>query len=166
VADSFAEFDYPDANNGTNIGMSVDGDPTKTNHAFVRFDVSSIPAGSAVTHASLMLCFSSDPGGAQGRIHELRRVTSDWTETGVTWNNEPTVSTTVTDAITVPSGSQCVTFTVTADVQAWVDGAPNYGWGLNDQDEVTPGGSVTTYATREYGTAGQRPQLVVAYRSP
>ena len=146
--------------------MSVDGDPTKANHAFVRFDVSSIPAGSTVTNADLRLCFSSNPGGAQGRIHELRRLTSDWTETGVTWNNEPSVSATVTDTITVPSGAQCVFFAVTADVQAWVDGAPNYGWRVNDQDEVTPGGSVTAYATREYGVAGQRPQLVVPYTPP
>lgn len=161
------ELDYPDANNGTETEMNVDGDPTKTNHAFVRFDVSSIPAGSTVTGAALKVCFSSKPGkGVGGHIHELRVVTSDWTETGVTWNSEPTVSATVTDAITVPSGAQCISFTVTSDVQAWVDGAPNYGWRLNDQDEVTPGSSLTACATREYGTPGQRPQLVVPYHSP
>jgi hypothetical protein len=146
--------------------MSVDGDPTKTNHAFVKFDVSGIPGGSTVNQVTLKLCFSSDPaGGAQGHIHELRLVTSSWTEIGVTWNNEPTVSTTVTDAITVPSGAQCVSFTVTSDVQAWVDGAPNYGWRLNDQDEVTPGSSVVSYAAREYSAPGQSPQLVVPYQS-
>jgi hypothetical protein len=167
VADSFVELDYPDANNGTNIDMSVDGDPTKTNRAFVRFDVSSIPAGSTVTHATLKLCFSSAPGaGAQGHVHELRLVTSGWTETGVTWNNQPAASTTVSDAIVVPSGAQCVSFDVTADVQAWVDGAPNHGWRLSDQDEATPGSSLTTYAAREHGTSGQRPQLVVPYTSP
>jgi hypothetical protein len=167
AADSFVELDHPDVNNGTLAEMSVDGDVTQTNRAFVRFDVSSIPAGSTVSHATLKLCFSSDPGaGAQGHIHQLRRVTSSWTETGVTWNSEPTVSTTVTATITVPSGAQCISFSVTSDVQAWVDGAPNYGWRLNDQDEATPSSSLTSYATREDSASGQRPQLVVPYQAP
>jgi hypothetical protein len=161
------ELDYPDANNGTLAEMNVDGDPTQTNRAFVRFDVSSIPAGSTVGHATLKLCFASDPGTeAVGRTHELRLVTSSWTETGVTWNNQPTVSATVTASITVPSGAQCVSFTVTADVQAWVDGAANYGWRLADQDEVTPDSYLTTYAARENGSPGQRPNLNVPYSAP
>jgi hypothetical protein len=164
VGDSFVELDNPDANNGTQTEMSVDGDPTQTNRAFVRFDVSSIPAGSTVGHATLMLCFAANL--AEGRVHELRLVTSDWTEMGVTWNNQPTVSATVTDSITVPSGAQCVSFTVTVDVQAWVDGAANYGWRLADQDELTAGSYLATYATRENSSPGQRPQLVVPYSPP
>jgi hypothetical protein len=157
-------FDSPGTNYGAQTEMSVDGDPTQTNRAFVQFDVAGIPGGSTVDHATLKLCFASDPGaGAVGHIHELRRVTSDWTETGVTWTNQPTVSATVSASITVPSGAQCVSFSVTADVQAWVDGATNYGWRLADLNEVTPGSYLTTYAARTYGAPGQTPQLVVPY---
>ena len=158
------ELALPDAKNGTQMLMNVDGDPMLISRAFVQFDVSSIPKGATVGHATLKLCLVANL--APGRIHELRLVTSAWTETGVTWNNQPTVSATVTDSITVPSTSQCVSFTVTADVQAWVDGAPNYGWRLADQDELTLGIYLTAYGAREYGAPGQRPNLNVPYSSP
>lgn len=147
--------------------MQVNGDPTDTKRSFVRFNLSSIPAGSTVTSATLTLCFASAPtGGAVGRTHELRLVTSAWTETGVTWTSQPTASGGTTDAEVVTSGPSCVDFSVTPDVQAWVSGSANYGWRVNDQDELTSGDSTAEYSTREEPAQGQRPRLRVLYTAP
>ena len=92
-------------------------------------------------------------------------VTSSWVETAVVWNDQPTASATVTDTITVPGALGCVSYTVTSDVQAWVDGTANNGWQIRDQDETTSVGD-SQYRTRENGTVSERPKLQVAYMSP
>jgi len=167
TADSRVEMDNPTTNFGTAADMNVDASPTKTKRSFLKFDVSSISAGSTVNSATLALCFSATPGGgAVGRTHELRLVTASWTETGINWNNQPAVSGTVTGTITVPSTASCVSWSVTGDVQAWVNGtATNNGWRVSDQSENATGTN-TKYATREHGTSSVRPKLDVTYTPP
>ncbi len=147
--------------------MQVDGNLNQVKRAFVMFDLSSIPAGSTVNSASLSLCFPKAPqAGAAGHIHELHLVTSTWTESGLTWNTQPAAAVAVTDFITVPATAQCVTFTTTADVQAWVNGTSNFGWRVNDQDEMLTTGYNAGYATREEPAIDQRPWLTVTYTPP
>ena len=163
VADTYVKEDKGgDDNFGTAAEIVVNSDPTKRKRGLVSFDVSSIPSGSTINSATLTLCLSANPGST--RTHELRRITSSWVETVVVWNDQPTASGTVTDTITVPTTAQCLTFTVTADVQAWVDGTANNGWRISDQDEATNSGDVE-YRTRENGTAAERPKLDVNYQS-
>ncbi|MBI2913817.1 MAG: DNRLRE domain-containing protein, partial [Chloroflexi bacterium] len=160
--DSYVKEDGATSNFGTDVEFWVKPDPTKVKRSLVAFDLSSIPAGSTVQSATLTLCISTVKAG---RVHELRVVTSSWVETTVTWNSQPTVSGTVTGTIVVPAAQGCVDWTVTADVQAWVDGAANYGWRINDQNETTNSGD-TKYRSRENGTVAQRPKLEVTYTPP
>jgi hypothetical protein len=93
----------------------------------------------------------------------LRAVTTSWTETAVTWNTQPTVSGTVTDTITVPDIIGCVTWTVTSDVQAWVDGTANFGWRINDQTEG-PNIGDSRYRTREdTAVPAEQPTLDITF---
>lgn len=164
VGDAYVKSDNPSANFGTTTSMIVDGNASKIRRALVQFDVSSISAGSVISVGTLTLCLS--PGNnSPGHVHELRMVTSAWSEAGVIWTNQPSVSGTVTDSLTIPASDQCMSLDVTADVQAWVDGTTNYGWRHNDQDE-TGGGAKVDYWTREHGTAGLRPTLDVSYAPP
>ncbi|MCH8992974.1 MAG: DNRLRE domain-containing protein, partial [Acidobacteria bacterium] len=151
--------DRPTNNYGTKADMSVKSQPTKLRRDFVAFDVSSIPAGSTVNSATLTLCLTKV---SAGRVLEVRRVTQAWSETSVTWISQPTVAATVTDTITVPAALGCVSWTVTADVQAWVDGATNDGWRINDQVEGTASGD-TKYRTRENTVTAERPKLDVDF---
>ncbi|MEE9261902.1 MAG: DNRLRE domain-containing protein, partial [Dehalococcoidia bacterium] len=163
VADTYVKEDKGgDDNFGTAVEMLVKPDPTKVKRALVAFDLSSIGAGSTVNSATLTLCFTLVKSG---RVHELRMVTSSWVETAVVWNDQPTASATVTDTLTVPGALGCVSYTVTSDVQAWVDGTANNGWQIRDQDETTSVGD-SQYRTRENGTVSERPKLQVAYMSP
>lgn len=167
VADTYVKEDKGgDDNFGTNVDMKVKADSGKVKRILIAFDISSIPAGSTITSATLRLCLSADPPiDSQGRTEELRLVTSSWTETGVIWNTQPTVSGTVTDTITLPVTAMPLAFTVTDDVQAWVDGTANYGWRLSDETEGESTGDVK-YHSRESSDSGARPLLDVTYTPP
>ena len=164
VADTYVNEDKGgDDNFGTANEFLVQSDAGKVKRGLVSFDVSSIPSGSTVNTATLALCFSAKPGSR--RTQELRLVKSSWVETAIVWNDQPTVSGTVTDTITVPATAQCLTFTVAADVQSWVDGAANNGWRIGDQTGDTNSGDVK-YHSRENGTMAKRPKLDVTYTIP
>jgi len=122
----------------------------------MRFELSSIPPGSSVNSASLILCLT----GALGSIHELRPVTSTWTESGVTWNNQPGTTGSSTTPLTVP-GFGCISLNVKTDVQSWVNGTANLGWRIRDQNESSA--LPVAYSTREEATAGLRPTLNITY---
>ena len=167
TADTYVKEDKGgDDNFGPVNDIQVTSESGKLKRSLVSFDVSSIPSGSTINSATLILCLSADPqSGAQGRTHELRLVTSSWIETTVVWNDQPTVSGTATATITVPTTAQCLTFSVTADVQSWVDGTSNYGWRLSDQTEGVSNGDVD-YRSRENATTDERPELKVTYTPP
>ncbi|GAG04611.1 unnamed protein product, partial [marine sediment metagenome] len=160
IADTEVREDKPTQIFGTEVDMRVKPQAAKVARAFVQFDVSSIPSGATVTSATLTLCLTKIQAG---QIHELRSVTGSWAEATLTWNNQPTVSATVTDTITVPGAIGCVTFTVTSNVQAWVDGTTNYGWRINDQNEGSIGRD-SKYRTREDATVpAEQPKLDVTF---
>ena len=161
-ADTYVYESQPTTNNGIATTMAIKSENSKLKRSLVAFDVSSIPADSTVTSATLTLCFTKV---RPGRILELRQVTQSWVETSVTWNTQPTVSAGVTDTLTEPAAIGCDTFTVTSDVQAWVDGTANNGWRISDQSEGSGSGD-SKFATRENTVAADRPKLDVVYSLP
>ena len=126
--------------------------------SYLSFNLSSIPPTATVSAADLTVCRLNGSGSA--RTHELRRVTSSWTEAGLTWNTQPSVAPTAQHTITVPSSAGCTIVNVKQDVQFWLGGA-NFGWRIADQDEPTA--PLVDYATRENVDTLQRPTLSVTY---
>ena len=137
-----------------------------TDRSLLQFDLASIPNGASVSNAQLILCFSSIAPSAAGRIHELNRPTSGWTETTVTWNNQPGGNSGAAVTWTIPSVPGCISLDVTVPVQTWVGGAVNYGWRITDQDEATAALADVQYITREDAVPGLRPTLNVTYTAP
>ena len=114
----------PLQNFGTATVMRV----SNVDRSLLEFDLSSIPGGSNVASADLRLCFTSILPLAIGRTHELNRVTGAWTESAVTWNNQPGGSAGAPVTYAVPLiALDCVHLDVTSGVQAWVGGAANEG---------------------------------------
>ncbi|MCH8920266.1 MAG: DNRLRE domain-containing protein [Chloroflexi bacterium] len=167
VADSYVQEDLADSSFGAATLMDVqtfqDGGSKENRRSLVQFDVSSIPAGSTVTAATLTLCAAVVPGST--RTHDVHRVTAVWDET-VTWNNQPTVVPQKVSAST-PATPACMTWTVTADVQLWVDGTANNGWRIEDANEGSNILHLAQYRTREESVVtAERPDLDVTYTAP
>ena len=126
--------------------------------ALVRFDISSIPTGTSITSATLNLYYygwwDNNPAG-----HPLTcyRITSGWDEADVTWITRPSwlPDGQWTDSAKVPgSTGTWMTWDVTADVQAFVDGAEsNFGWIIRDETYWgKPNIPMIGFRSKEYGS--------------
>ena len=165
-----ADAGVDQGNATTNFGALASMDvrsgsgPTKK-RSFVVFDLSSIPAGSTISSATLDLCAIAVP--ATTRTYQVERVAVAWTESGVTWSSQPAVAATGSATTTTPSVAGCMSWTATTDVQDWVNGvASNFGWRVRDSSEGT-GPALTTFRAREdVGVPPEQPKLTVTYTPP
>ena len=86
----------PDFNFGGNAFLKAGyccGEFPGHSRSYIRFDISSIPAGSTITGASLRLSLDSGTGFPGGQTVRAYSVTGNqyntWSEFEVTWNNRP-----------------------------------------------------------------------------
>ena len=72
--------------------------------SLVKFDLSSLPANATVASAHLKLYyFYNNDGDPAGQTFYAYRVTSSWSESTASWNNQPSLSPTATSTITMPA---------------------------------------------------------------
>src|ERR1041385_926589 len=132
-----------------------------------------IPPNATVTSATLSLFYASQnnfgnaPHSSLSSSDEsvLQRITTSWTENTVTWNNQP--SSTTTDQVIVP---QSVTgmddypnLDVTAMVQQMVS-TQNFGFLLRLTNETAY--AQMFFASGDNPASGKRPSLTVTYTVP
>jgi hypothetical protein len=171
--DTFVDEGEPDTYKGSRDEVCIDlfdGVSDATTQGLIRFDNifgsgdDQIPLGSTINSAELTVYVTNESlSSAQVTLHLMLQ---NWSEAS-TWNSVTNgVQTDDTEAkITADStlaspeslGSQ--TFTGLADtLQAWSDGADNYGWVIvSDNDDGWD------FASSEGGTITQRPLLTVDY---
>lgn len=182
--------------NGAGTAMFAGRNSGGTNsfrRALLRFDFSSIPAGSVITNATLTLNNSSSNVGPS--LLTLHTVSNSWGEgpsiaTGgqgggtasqpgdatwihrsfnsTFWTNPGGDFTAASSAMTTVSGPGFYDWTgpgLVADVQSFLDSpATNFGWILLG-DEVAAS-SAKRFSTREEPNQSLRPSLVVTYVVP
>lgn len=168
--DSYIRNTSPTSNQGSNSSLIYGQAGTSTYRTPIAFDVSSMPSGSVVKYAYLDLTVSTSIGA--GETFEIRRLTKDWTELQVTWNNANTgdawdtaggdfVEDLGVDFTLPPTGATAIN--VTALVQ---DAFQNRGGLVNllikSSTETTPNHYNVT-RSRDYSTVADRPRLVVEY---
>lgn len=158
-ADSYVDALSGNSNFGTDTSVSVKNNKAK--RTFVLFDVAScVPAGAQVLTASLSLFLWSAPSS---RTYDVYRVTAAWTETGITWNNQPSAAATATASVaTGATDGVTLSWDVQADVAAFASGTANDGWRIRDRTE-TGGGTEGQFRSREWGTAAERPTLSISF---
>jgi hypothetical protein len=180
--DSFVDQNAPNTNNGNAWTMSSDPPISRNKRPYLVFDLTTcsprIPVTATVSNATLRLWVTAMPAAC--RTDDVFAVSSSWTETGITWNNQPfgtstnnPASAARTGAITLGSGGGCaigsvgqyVPWTVTTDVAKFVAGtAVNFGWMIRDDAEDAAASATVTFRTSDSGSVPNAPQLIVTYR--
>ncbi len=131
-------------NNGTDTILDVLSNPTaKNRRALVTFDLPTLPTGCSLTAASLRTYLKATQGA---RTLDAYQISSSWTETGVTWNTEPTTTGSPVSA-TTGSAATWTQWSVLSIVQAQYSGT-NYGFMIQDQTEDN-GNKRQDYMSRE-----------------
>jgi hypothetical protein len=116
---------------------------------------------SSISEAYLYLYKAGSIGG--GLQVELYRVTSDWNESNITWNNQPTRDGYRWDK-KIMNANGWYSWNITDLLKSWANGTyPNYGIYLN-HSFPTGGGTwnFTSYYSREYG-GDYVPKIVVVH---
>ncbi len=162
--DSYVNQSSTGSNFGTATTVSVRSSALANMRTFAQFSLSScsIPANALITAANLKLFMNSAP--AVTRTYDVHRVTASWSQSTVTWTNQPSVAAIATASVaTGTTSSVTLTWNVTSDVQTFSDGTANYGWRIKDQTEDSATARTGQFRSTEYGTASQRPILDITY---
>ena len=142
--------------------------------SLIQFDLSAIPVGAVITDARLSLYYNSD--NQEGSHFStffyknttmINRVTSNWDESTVTWNNQPSVTTAnqVTLAASTSSTQSYPNINVTALVQDMVNN-PAQSFGFRLKMKAEDQFRKLLFASSDHANAALRPKLVVTYTIP
>jgi hypothetical protein len=160
--DAWIRSDDVSTNNGATVDQHLRLENGKIEQALTRFDLSSLPKDAQILSATAW--FYVTPSGAGGGAHPegpitVHGVTSDWTETGATWQNMngEFEDSRLASIPAQPVDAVWVSFNLTGKVQAWVNGRPNYGILMAPTAEGTHG----KYASREDASNAPRLEVVV-----
>jgi hypothetical protein len=167
AADTYADKLLANSNFGTATTVNISPNSVTTERAFLRFNLGScspaIPSDALIQSANVKLTVAALTTAT--RTVQLRTASASWTEAGLTWNNQPAASSSVTSSLSVPAATAAgtvLTWTAGSDVQAFVGGsASNFGWRLSDSAEGTALPITLSLSSRE-ASSGQ-PQLVIVY---
>ena len=132
--DSYVNEAGGDNNYGLSHSLRVESDNSNTQRTFLKFDLSSIPTGSTINSATLYL-YQYKAAGDSIRAYEIRKISNTWSESTITWNNQPGYFG-VTSTTNVNTNDGWKTWNVKSDVQSFVSGSPNNGWVIKDGTEV------------------------------
>jgi len=125
VSDANPEFNF-----GGNVFLKIGyccGEFPGESRTYLKFDISSIPAGSKITGGSLRLYLDSGtefPGGHIMRAYSFTgNQYNTWSEFDITWNNRPDAYEFL-DQVVIGTTPQDYYWQVSANViQDWLDGA-------------------------------------------
>jgi hypothetical protein len=160
--DSYVISSLPTANYGNEtvfvVGAASSGAVNIT--SYVQF--SNLTLNGNVTSAYLFLYKVSGIGS--NLTVNLYRVTSDWNESNITWNNQPTVNGYKYDS-KVMNSIGWYSWNITNLLIGWLNGTyTNYGMYLNFTSPALGTWNFSSFSSREYG-GGYVPMILVMYDS-
>lgn len=168
-------IEQEDTNSGSQIYF-VAGDliPTaglrQISISLIQFDLSSIPTASTITSANLLLHIYAYNGVQNPGNVYVGSVSSPWSEATVTYNTRPSLDNNAANAFdseycqlfTYGEDTHWVSFDLTTEVQAVVNGQDNNGWCIftNLDDSMN---TQVSFDSKENGVSSYCPVLNVVY---
>jgi len=161
-------YEYsPNSNYGDKEWIAVQSRDGENCRGFIYFDLSNIPPGSKITYARLYLFKYVKPDIS--RTYRCARVTGNWGESTITWNNQPGVDTITSDSTISTTVDVWTSWNVESSVGKFAakdtaSAIRNYGWRIADTSE----GSLVTHQAFFYSKewSDDRPYLSVKYYPP
>ena len=181
--DTYADQNAPTATNGTKNTLNVQSNASKTQRAYIRFDLTKCifaPASTVIVRGAWLELFMNHLAPTC-RTQDVFAVASTWSDTTLTWNNQPNPPGTTlnnpasgqrTASAVVGNVSTCanhtnnsyVSWDLTADVAKYIAGtATNDGWMIRDDVEGSSTTQQTTYASIDANSNVNAPQLMISY---
>ena len=163
TADSWVESHKPNDNHGSENTLHVkvevdkDGKVTNVRRTYLKFDLSGLPSGAIIDSAILHLYRTEDSD-----IPSAYTTTDAWTETGITWNNQPGPGTFICDGA-LESGNW-FKWNLTSYVASEFAGDKIVSVVL--KFKVESGSDQHMDFTSSEGTWNQRPWLEISYHMP
>ena len=165
--DSYVYDTSPEDNFGDLERVTAGYDLATTVRAYLQFNLDLLPENAVITGANLGLVYYSTSSSVVAPIGAYA-VLGAWTETGITWDDQPVFATTAEYVINIPAGvtDGFLYWYITDLVKSWWDGSQvNFGVMLKDTDETTEEAWKRFYSS-DWGTAHQRPKLTIYYFDP
>ncbi len=133
--------------------------------SYIEFDLSTIPTDAEITDADLFLFQDLEQGGNYNEA-KILLVTEEWTELGITKNNNPNSSDPGLGWIPAPSEVGWWSVDITDITSDWFTGGySNYG--IKIDGRYTNNNHVRRFLTSDhFGNPSLRPKLVVTYEVP
>lgn len=154
AGDSWVGQNEPTTAHGTDTALRARSKANANARTLVRFPLPPIPAGCQVAGAKVRLYTSAT---ATGRTLYLNRLGSSFTESSVTWNNQPAVTGTSASAA---SRAGWVEWSATDQVKAMYAGG-NHGFRIRDAGESAGTAAEQRFNSRENTT--NRPEMIVTF---
>ena len=164
TAETYANKESPSStHNGNNYLRCGYGSASdKCYYTYLKFDIQgSIPKGSTITSAVLSLYSYSNSCWQASTNLVCRRVTSSWTQSGLTWDNRPSGTGTNSVTGTFSGYNTWYSFTITGMVQDMLDASTDYGLVVRQNDET-----LSKAKCFRKNTSGYEPKLVISYTEP
>jgi len=155
--DAWIRSDDVTRNNGSTTWNHTRFENGNIEQVLTRFDLAQIPAQTQVRSAIAWFHIKSAKPHPEGAI-TVHAVSADWAENTITWQSfsDAYMSSAIATIPAQKDGDKWVKINITAQVQAWVNGQPNFGILFDSRAE----GIHTEYTAREDGANPPRLEVV------
>ncbi|MFE4698714.1 DNRLRE domain-containing protein [Streptomyces sp. NPDC056738] len=165
--------DYPDSQvSSPELKSGTYDAGTDVARSYLKFDVSPFKGKHIIDTNLALYSYYSSTCSTSGAGTQVRRITSSWDSSSITWGSQPSTTTTgaITNTAALGYDSSCpagtMNFDIDAIVQAWADGSANYGLqvrGASETDSLT----WRRFRSANYisGDNSVEPHLTVTYNS-
>lgn len=165
--DTQADKNNPDTKWGTSTSLSISAYAQGPYRIYAKFNMS-LPSNAVITKAELSFVANKGMYYNDGNMNiATHRVTGSWSESTLTWNTQPTFTSTNKTVKTV-SSEDVMTLDFKNIAQDWVNGQVNNGVVIKADIEdgtVSVGGGKTFYSS-EYSGTTNRPSAQITYNNP